>query len=104
MCQVSRVDPESTPNPESRILEEEHGKLPKTVSARTGGGGRHLFFCCNGVEIRNRAKIGGESIDVRGAGGYIIVPPSRHSRSGAISISPRIQVFRKDSGTTGLSS
>jgi hypothetical protein len=59
-------------------LEAEHGTLPLTVSQRTGGGGRQLFFRWNGIEVRNRTRIGGMSIDVRGNGGYAVVPPSIH--------------------------
>ena len=63
-----------------RRLEAEHGALPATVESITGGGGRHLFWRWPaGVEIRNsqvRADIPG--IDIRGAGGYTIMPPSIH--------------------------
>ncbi|MGE4002638.1 MAG: bifunctional DNA primase/polymerase [Planctomycetaceae bacterium] len=45
----------------------------------TGGGGRHLFFRLNGESITNRAKLGGYPIDCRGAGGYVLLPPSNHA-------------------------
>jgi hypothetical protein len=60
-------------------LEAEHDPLPATVESITGGG-RHLYFRWpDGVEIRNsqvRADLPG--IDIRGDGGYVIVPPSVH--------------------------
>jgi hypothetical protein len=59
-------------------LERKHGKLPETVSANTGGGGCHYFFKYNGREIKNKQKLGGLPIDVRGVGGYVVAPPSRH--------------------------
>jgi len=59
-------------------LEDEYGKLPKTITVRTGGGGRHQYFALGGEPIRNRAKVGGMPIDVRGDGGYVVAPPSRH--------------------------
>jgi hypothetical protein len=59
-------------------LAEAGVELPEIPIARTGGGGQHLWFT-GGSEIRNSAKIGGEPIDVRGTGGYAILPPSRHS-------------------------
>lgn len=59
-------------------LQQQHGTLPTTISSITGGGGRHLFFRWNGVEVRNRTKIDGKPIDVRGTGGYVVVPPSNH--------------------------
>ncbi len=58
-------------------LEEQHGKLPTTVSVKTGAG-EHRYFATNGVEINNRAKIDGMSIDVRGDGGYAVAARSQH--------------------------
>jgi len=52
----------------------ELGEIPIT---RTGGGGRHLWFT-GGEEIRNSTRIGGEPIDTRGSGGYIVAAPSSH--------------------------
>jgi hypothetical protein len=44
---------------------------------RTGGGGIHLFFRYpRGTEIRNSAGLLGPGLDVRGEGGYVVVPPS----------------------------
>ncbi len=61
-------------------IEKEFGdykklNLPETMVSRTGSGGYHLFYQM--VEgVRNRAKIDGQEIDIRGEGGYVIVPPS----------------------------
>lgn len=58
-------------------LEDEHGLLPDTWEALTGRGGRHIYFQCDdaavtvGTNIRN-------GIDFRGAGGYVVAPPSIH--------------------------
>lgn len=50
-----------------------------TVASRTGGGGWHLFFRVpDGAVIgnsRGRLPLG---VDVRGAGGYVVLPPSVH--------------------------
>jgi putative DNA primase/helicase len=60
-----------------QALEKQHGPLPVTVTARTGSGGQHLYFAYPpGREIKNRTKIGGLPLDVRGDGGYVIAPPS----------------------------
>jgi hypothetical protein len=59
-------------------LEERHGALPETVCQQTGGGGRQYFFRLNGEHVHNRAKVGGQPIDVRGDGGYVVAPPSIH--------------------------
>ena len=60
-------------------LEATHGALPVTLEQRTGSGGRQLFFRWpEGREVRNSASQLGEGLDVRGDGGYVIVPPSRN--------------------------
>lgn len=53
------------------------GPLPPTLEARTGGGGRHLYFAHPGTQLRNRVGIA-DGIDLRGDGGMIIAPPSIH--------------------------
>lgn len=58
-------------------LERDHGPLPPTVSAETGGGGRHLYFVHPGGTVGNRAGLV-PGIDVRGDGGYVVAPPSIH--------------------------
>jgi hypothetical protein len=65
--------------PESLARLERVGvPVPKTARASTGGGGIHLFFRYpRGREIRNSAGLLGAGLDVRGEGGYVVVPPSR---------------------------
>jgi hypothetical protein len=52
--------------------------LPVTLEARTGGGGRHVYFKHPGGVIHNRAGIA-SGIDLRGDGGCVVAPPSIHS-------------------------
>lgn len=60
-------------------IEAQVGPLPSTLEQVTGSGGRHLFFKMEaGVEIKNSARKLGPGLDVRGEGGYVIVPPSMH--------------------------
>jgi hypothetical protein len=62
---------------ELRRLEQEHGELPATVESITARG-RHVFFKMPQVPVRNSAGRIAPGIDVRGDGGYVLVPPSLH--------------------------
>lgn len=64
-----------------RALESVHGALPATLSQRTGSGGRHLFYR-SANPIRNSASKLGPDLDIRGVGGYVILPPSNHASGG----------------------
>ena len=58
----------------------QYGELPKTLMTITPRGGRHLIFVwANGVEISNSTGKLGPGLDVRGDGGYVILPPSRRA-------------------------
>lgn len=59
-------------------LEHEHGRLPATCEQRTGSGGRQLLFAHPDPPVGNRAGVVA-GIDVRGEGGYVVVPPSLHT-------------------------
>lgn len=51
--------------------------LPPTVAVLTGGGGVHYFYEHPGELIRNfTGKLPG--VDLRGDGGYVVLPPSVH--------------------------
>ena len=60
-------------------LEEEHGELPATRTVGTGSGGMHLYLSWTEglTNSPGNLPIG---IDVRGEGGYVVVPPSRTTR------------------------
>jgi hypothetical protein len=64
-----------------RQLEVEHGPLPHTVEAITGGGGRHFYFAHAGGLVRNRTGLA-SGVDLRGDGGYVVAPPSVHPSGG----------------------
>ena len=58
-------------------IQEDHGQLPLTYKVKTGGGGYHYYFIGDG--IRNTAAMAGyPGLDIRGAGGYVVGPGSRH--------------------------
>ena len=58
--------------------EVEKMNLPATLTQQTGSGGFQYFFSWNGHNIRNSSRKLGPGIDVRGHGGYVILPPSIH--------------------------
>jgi hypothetical protein len=58
-------------------LEEIHGPMPRTWRARTGSGGDHIYFTASSLVRNNRGKLA-IGIDIRGQGGFTILPPSLH--------------------------
>lgn len=80
---VIDVDPPHGGDASLRRLVERYGALPAGAVVRTGSGGLHLYLAHPGGRIANDTGTRfGPGIDVRGDGGYVIAPPSRH-RSGA---------------------
>lgn len=75
---VLDVDPDHGGDDTLADLEREHGELPATVEALTGGGGRHVLFRHPGFEVRNTAGKLGAGLDTRGDGGYIVAAGSTH--------------------------
>jgi hypothetical protein len=61
-------------------LELEHGDL-RTLTARTGSGGLHLYFTVPDDVCRNRTRFA-DGLDTRGEGGYVVAPPSTHVSGG----------------------
>jgi hypothetical protein len=74
---VLDVDPKHGGDDSLEELEQRFEKLPDTVEARTGSGGRHLYFTHPGGFVPNRAGLK-QGIDLRGDGGYVVAPPSLH--------------------------
>jgi hypothetical protein len=58
------------------------GTMPVGPQARTGGGGWHFWFRPTGHGNRVRLLPG---VDWRGAGGYVVAPPSTHTSGSAYS-------------------
>lgn len=73
---VLDIDPRNGGDQSLAGWEEQHGTLPETVEAFTGGGGRHLIFAHPGGSLPSRVFRPG--VDVKSDGGYIVVPPSLH--------------------------
>jgi hypothetical protein len=56
-------------------------KLPETFMVRTGGNGQHYYFTFPDEEIRNSTGLLGPGLDIRGEGGYVVVPPSTTTKT-----------------------
>lgn len=75
---VLDVDPRNGGLESLAQLIREHGQLPDTVVAATGGGGFHFFFRYpSGRQVPKRTLADG--IDLCSDGGYVIVAPSLHA-------------------------
>jgi RecA-family ATPase len=57
------------------VLEKRHGNLSETLRSVTPRGGSHYYFYWH-EGIKNSAGKLGDGLDVRGEGGYVILPPS----------------------------
>jgi hypothetical protein len=78
---VLDVDPRHGGDASLALWEREHGPLPDTVEAATGGGGRHLYFRAPEPAPRNRVGLA-QGIDLRCEGGLVVAPPSLHPGGG----------------------
>lgn len=74
---VVDIDPRHGGAASLASAQDEHGPLPPTVVAETGGGGRHLYFAHPDALLRNRVGIL-PGIDLRADGGCVVAPPSVH--------------------------
>ena len=57
---------------------------PTPLVVRTGRGGAHFYYQAPpDSPVHNRVRIRGRAIDIRGEGGYVVAPPSRHANGNA---------------------
>lgn len=81
------IDVDSPKGGDPSILElmKRYGPLPDTMTSKTGGGGKQLFYRYpDGKDIRNKAKLDHlPGVDVRGEGGYVVAPPTIHPSGNA---------------------
>jgi Bifunctional DNA primase/polymerase, N-terminal/Primase C terminal 1 (PriCT-1) len=74
---VLDVDPRHAGDRSLAALVARHGDLPETWRSRTGSGGEHIIFEYV-AGVGSSANKLGAGLDIRGDGGLIIAPPSRH--------------------------
>jgi hypothetical protein len=86
---VLDVDPRNGGDESLATLQREHGQLPATLVANTGGGGKHYYFeLPDGAVIGNSASKIGDGLDVRGEGGFVVAPPSIHASGSTYAWAP----------------
>jgi len=78
---VLDIDPRNGGAETLARLKKELGPLPDTVTALTGGGGRHLAFKHSPFAVRKdtTGKLLGPGVDILSDGCIMVVPPSRHA-------------------------
>jgi len=82
-------DPDKGGDASLTNLIEEHGDLPSTQHAKTPRGGDHFFFNYpSDVDVRNSESKIGKGLDIRGEGGYAIVPGADSSRRWVNALDP----------------
>ena len=86
---VLDVDVDTGGEESLKELEAQYGELPPTTIAITGSGGLHYFFRHPASEVRNSAGKLAAGLDIRGDGGYVLAPPSRHASGGGYSVIAR---------------
>jgi hypothetical protein len=75
---VVDVDPRHDGDKSLADFEKENGILPPTLTVKTSGGGRHLYYKYpDNIKLSNRQDVL-PGVDIRGEGGFIVAPPSKH--------------------------
>jgi len=72
---VLDVDPRNGGSAALLELTRQHGALPATLTARTGGGGLHIWLTHTG---RSRGQLC-TGVDVKTSAGYVVAPSSLHA-------------------------
>ncbi|MDH4201473.1 MAG: bifunctional DNA primase/polymerase [Phycisphaerae bacterium] len=75
---VMDIDPRHGGDHSLQNLIDEHGELPDTLTAITGGGGTHYYFKYPGFPVKSSTSKIASGIDIKADGGYVIVAPSGH--------------------------
>lgn len=99
---VWAIDPDPPKKPEEpdgravwASLLQEHDKLPATHTESTPRGGQHVLFKWDPERpvSNSPSALGGQNIDVRGEGGYVIMAPSVCADGGRYSVIEPLNFF-----------
>ncbi|MCK4624378.1 MAG: bifunctional DNA primase/polymerase [Phycisphaerae bacterium] len=75
---VLDIDPRNGGEDTLDEIENNNGRLPKTLQSITGSGGTHFYFRHPGGNVKSRANALGKGVDVKADGGYVVAPYSLH--------------------------
>ncbi len=75
---VLDIDPRNGGQEGLADLVGRYGRIPETAESITGDGGRHLFIKHPGGHVPSSSGALAEGVDVKGDGGYVVMPPSVH--------------------------
>jgi predicted P-loop ATPase len=71
------------------------GDVPETLSVLTPSGGYHLYYKNPDFTVKNSASVIGPGVDIRGEGGYLVMPPSRHKNGGFYKwVDPNVPIIK----------
>lgn len=76
---VLDIDPGHQGEETMNRLMDRFGQIPRTWTVETGGGGLHMYFRHPSADVRNSVSNIGPGVDMRGANGYVVAPPSLHA-------------------------
>jgi hypothetical protein len=68
------------------------GPLPETYAVATPSGGRHFYFAHPGKAVRTSGGALGPGLDIRGDGGYVVMPGSPHRNGGTYTVAANLPV------------
>jgi putative DNA primase/helicase len=79
---VLDIDPDKGGDASLSEFVLQHGDLPRTQCARTPRNGQHFFFKYpTHIEVRNSESKIGKGLDIRGTGGYVVLPGADSART-----------------------
>ncbi len=88
---VLDVDPRNGGDAGFEELQRRHNPLTDTAQSHTGAGGRHLFIRHPGGHVPCSQGELAAGVDVKGDGGYVVLPPSVHPNGDAYAWSQAIE-------------
>jgi len=66
--------------------------LPPTYTVRTPTGGYHYYYAYPGWRVRTSAGEFAPGVDIRGDGGYVVAPGSKHANSGFYTVCSDVEI------------